>query len=163
MEAPTEARIELSAGGVVFRLSAAGAVEVLLIQDSYRNWGFPKGHVEGGESREGAAIRECREETGLTRLEIVGEIATTDWYFRSAGALVHKFCDYFVLIADPAEKARPRAVEGIQDCAWLDPEAASERITYANARRVLRRAVQHPRIRNGLELPSDAASRARGK
>ncbi|NIR45038.1 MAG: NUDIX domain-containing protein [Gemmatimonadetes bacterium] len=163
MEVPTEARIELSAGGVVFRPSASGAVEVLLIQDSYGNWGFPKGHVEEGESREEAATRECREETGLEGLELVGEVAATDWYFRAAGALVHKFCDYFVLLADPTAEARPRTAEGIQDCSWLDPDAAAERITYANARHVLRRALRHPRIVDGPEPLRKGRSRVRGK
>ena len=38
---------ETSAGGVVFRRIADGYA-VLLIKDSYKNWGFPKGHVEPG-------------------------------------------------------------------------------------------------------------------
>jgi len=47
----SHARDETSAGGVVFRMDA-GQPLYLLIRDSYKNWGFPKGHVESGEQAE---------------------------------------------------------------------------------------------------------------
>ena len=72
------ARRETSAGGVVFRRAADGqgppAALFLLIRDSYRNWGFPKGHLETGEVPEGAAVREVGEETGLVTLHVQGAI-----------------------------------------------------------------------------------------
>ena len=141
-------RIELSAGGVVYRNGPGGAPEVLLILDGYGNWGWPKGHIEPGESPEQAAIRECREETGLTRLTLVAPVGTTDWYFRAGNVLVHKFCDYFLLEADPAEEAKPQRAEGIQDCFWMDPKAAASRVTYSNARQVLESALE---LRPGVE------------
>ena len=61
------AREEVSAGGIVVRHDD-GAHCVLLIRDSYRNWGFPKGHVEPGEAPPDAALREVAEETGLSGL-----------------------------------------------------------------------------------------------
>lgn len=157
----TAARIELSAGGVVFRRSSLGTIEVLLIQDSYGNWGFPKGHIEEGESRQEAALRECREETGLSELEVVGEVATSDWYFRAAGDLVHKYCDYFAMVADPNATARPQTAEGIQRCVWLSLAEAEDKVTYVNARDVLRRAVRHPAT-DGL-ASANVVRRARGR
>ena len=144
------ARIEESAGGVICRITN-GEIEALLIKDSYANWGFPKGHVEPGETLEQTALRECREETGLQRLEVAGSVATTDWYFRAGGTLVHKFCDYFLLMADPREQAIPQIAEGIRECAWMSPAEAVARVTYHNARQVLGRALENPR------LASDAA------
>ena len=41
-------REEVSEGGIVVRHDA-GIPHVLLILDRYRNWGFPKGHVEANE------------------------------------------------------------------------------------------------------------------
>lgn len=133
----TFANIELSAGGVILRRGEEGAVEVLLIEDSYGNWGFPKGHVEAGETAEEAARRECSEETGLADLRTIGSIGATDWYFRSAVGLVHKFCDYFLFEAPPGSEARPQHGEGIRACSWMDPDDALARVTYANARTVL--------------------------
>src|SRR6267154_2324888 len=59
------AQRETSAGGVVFRRPPDGEPRFLLIRDSYRNWGFPKGHLEPGEPPADAARREVAEETGL--------------------------------------------------------------------------------------------------
>src|SRR2546428_1866488 len=39
---------ETSAGGVVFRRGGGAVVRVLLIRDSYKNWGFPQGHLQAG-------------------------------------------------------------------------------------------------------------------
>ena len=54
-----------SCGVIPFRRTAGGA-ELLLILQSNGCWSFPKGHMERGESEEATALRELREETGLT-------------------------------------------------------------------------------------------------
>jgi 8-oxo-dGTP pyrophosphatase MutT (NUDIX family) len=136
-----KARIELSAGGVIYRGTPGGGFDVLLIKDGYGNWGFPKGHVEAGESSAEAALRECCEETGLTLLQARDAVGMTDWYFRAGETLVHKYCDYFLVEGDAAEEPTPQSVEGIQACEWLAPADAVSRVTYANARRLLERAV----------------------
>lgn len=138
------ARQETSAGGVVFRMLPAseGAIArplFLLIRDSYRNWGFPKGHVEQGELPETAALREVAEETGLRELALRGPVETIDWYFRFRGRLIHKVCHFFLMETDRAETA-PQRTEGITACRWAAFGEACEVISYANARGVLRRA-----------------------
>lgn len=131
-------RREESAGSVVVRNSERGTL-FLLIRDPYHNWGLPKGHIESGEGAEQAARREVAEETGLTQLELLGDVATIDWYFQDRRDRVHKFCRFF-LFASPAGETRPEHGEGISECAWLSYEEALERITYDNAREVLRAA-----------------------
>jgi ADP-ribose pyrophosphatase YjhB (NUDIX family) len=138
------AKRETSAGGVVFRMEA-GAERTgprplfLLIRDSYRNWGFPKGHVEEGELPETAALREVAEETGVRDLVLRGPVETIDWYFRFRGRLIHKVCHFFLMETDRAEAA-PQRTEGITACRWALYEEACQVISYANAREVLRRA-----------------------
>ena len=131
-------RREDSAGGVVIRRTSDGT-SFLLIRDPYHNWGLPKGHVEAGETPEAAARREVAEETGLADLELVDDVATIDWYFQDRQDRVHKFCRFF-LFASPTGEARPELREGISECVWLPFEEAIERITYDNAREVLREA-----------------------
>ena len=56
----------LSCGVVIVRRTDAGWLTLML--RAYRNWDFPKGLVEQGETPIEAAVREVREETGITRL-----------------------------------------------------------------------------------------------
>lgn len=146
-------RIELSAGGVIYRENPReNGLQILVIKDGYGNWGFPKGHLEEGETPRAAALRECSEETGLDRLQATEWVGMTDWYFRDGGVVVHKFCDYFLLQAQPGEKARPQRGEGIRACKWMSPRDATKRVTYENARHILERALA--RMRGGRDGPS---------
>jgi len=132
------AKEETSAGGVVYRI-VDGSPLYLLIRDSYRNWGFPKGHVEEGELPDDAALREVSEETGLSDLAMRGLIETIDWHFRFRGTLIHKIC-HFYLMETAESTTSPQRTEGITACRWLPFGAAEELISYANARDVLRKA-----------------------
>lgn len=144
------ARVEHSAGGVVLR-RIDGEIHVLVIRDPYRNWGLPKGHLEDGEDSREAALREVREETGLDELTLGPELGTIDWHFRLDGRLVHKFCDFF-LMASPAGRAEPEVSEGISEVAWVPLGEASRRVTYGNARWVVRRAVERVEAGDGSPL-----------
>jgi 8-oxo-dGTP pyrophosphatase MutT (NUDIX family) len=122
---------------------AAGAARplFLIIRDSYDNWGFPKGHVENGERPEAAALREVCEETGLGSLTVRGTIDTIDWYFRFRGRLIHKICHFYLMETDRADTS-PQRAEGITACRWEAYEEASQLVSYANARDVLRLAYE---------------------
>lgn len=137
---------ETSAGGVVY-LIRDGQPLFLLIRDSYRNWGFPKGHLEPDEVADRAAMREVAEETGLRSLKLGGEIDVIDWQFRFRGRLVHKFCHFF-LIESADDATSPQREEGITACRWLPLDEALSIISYANARGVLKRASEMIGSRN---------------
>jgi 8-oxo-dGTP pyrophosphatase MutT (NUDIX family) len=134
----SHARDETSAGGIVFRMDA-GQPLYLLIRDSYKNWGFPKGHVEPGEQPEAAALREVKEETGLIDLTIRAPIDTIDWFFRFRGRLIHKVCHFYLMETAEATTS-PQRAEGITACRWTRFEEAQSLISYGNARELLRRA-----------------------
>ncbi|MGQ0647797.1 MAG: NUDIX hydrolase [Gemmatimonadaceae bacterium] len=131
---------EVSAGGIVVRRATDGPF-FLVIRDSYRNWGFPKGHLESGESASDAALREVSEETGLEGLRLVSAIDTIDWYFRFRGRLVHKVCHFYLLETD-SDRTTPQRDEGITACRWETYDRAAELVSYENARGVLRRAFE---------------------
>jgi len=139
----SRAQRETSAGGVVFRREG-GVTRFLLIRDSYRNWGFPKGHLEAAEPPAEAARREVTEETGLEDLALHGPIKVIDWYFRFQGKTIHKYCHFF-LFESKRGTAVPQKEEGITECAWHPLEEALRTISYDNARDVLRSAAEMER------------------
>ena len=65
----SEARREVSAGIIVYRMTKQG-VKFLLLYHGGGYWNFPKGHLEGEEKSLAAAIRETAEETGLRQNEL---------------------------------------------------------------------------------------------
>ena len=132
---------ETSAGGVVFRRGDGDQPVFLLIRDSYRNWGLPKGHLEAGEEAADAALREVAEETGLADLVLHAPIQEIDWFFRFRRRLIHKTCAFFLMESAAGEPC-PQQDEGITACRWLPFEAALRTVSYANAREVLSAAGQ---------------------
>ena len=133
------AELEVSAGGIVFRRLPDDGPRFLLIRDSYDNWGFPKGHLEDGESPAEAALRETIEETGLEPLVLQGPIRVIDWHFRFRGRHIHKYCHFFLFESQAGEPA-PQTAEGITACQWRSLDEALEALSYDNARGVLKRA-----------------------
>lgn len=131
---------EWSAGGVVVRMEEDGP-HLLLIRDAYRNWGLPKGHLEEGEAEEEAALREVREETGLSDVEITADLGVIDWFFRLRGRTIHKYCRFFLMLSRSGDPV-PEVSEGISECRWLPLHDAIRRVTYDNARDVLRVAAR---------------------
>jgi 8-oxo-dGTP pyrophosphatase MutT (NUDIX family) len=151
------AELEVSAGGIVFRRVPGEGAKYLLIRDSYNNWGFPKGHLEGNESPDEAALRETAEETGLRRLVLKGPIRVIDWHFRFRGRHIHKYCHFF-LFESPEGEPCPQVDEGITACQWRSLGEALEILSYDNARGVLKRAGEMVRT-----LVAIGAGRAGGR
>ena len=126
-----------SAGGVVVRdgrlllISTAGG----------KRWQLPKGRVEPGETSEQAAVREVREETGVTG-RIVAPLPGVDYWFAEGRAKrIRKHVDYYLLAYVSGSEADfdPREVVGAN---WFPGEEALAKLSHANERRVAEQALQ---------------------
>lgn len=62
---------EKSCGGVLFTRSAEG-LRYVLVRSLAGHYGFPKGHMEPGETEEETALREIREEVGVRARLLAG-------------------------------------------------------------------------------------------
>jgi 8-oxo-dGTP diphosphatase len=66
-----------AAGGVVWRRSGDGGIEIALVhRPKYDDWSLPKGKLDEGEGFEEAALREVWEETGM-RCELGRDLGET--------------------------------------------------------------------------------------
>jgi len=100
--------VEKSAGVVVFHVEKNEEIKYLFLKHKPASWDFPKGLIEKGETPEKAALRECREETGLQGINIIpGFKKTIKFFFKvkygyqlerglKMGETVLKFVTYFV-------------------------------------------------------------------
>ena len=150
-------RKERSAGVVVFRTAGAGG-RLYLLLDYGRFWDYPKGHVERGEDDAAAALRELAEETGIADAELVRGFAKEIVYFfrdRTKG-LIRKEVVFFVA-ATTTEKVRISHEHS--GSAWLSYEDALERLTYANAKQVLRAAEEFLHANHERATPPSNARR----
>ena len=129
---------EISSGGVVVR-RAAERYEVCLVSDG-RHWGFPKGHVEAGETPEAAALREIAEETGIALESLVlrAPLPPSEYVYRrpNHGALVFKRVHHFIVEAPEGTALHPDPAE-IAEAAWLGFDEAKARLSFKNSVSVL--------------------------
>jgi 8-oxo-dGTP pyrophosphatase MutT (NUDIX family) len=134
------------AGAIIVR---AGKSEprVLLVtaRRNPRNWIFPKGHIERGETRKDAAVREAREEAGITGT-VAGRAGTMTFDFRDNLYRVH----YFVVTTEEAGKER----EG-RRLRWCRYKQALRKLTYDETREMLREA--WPIVQKALRRPTRSA------
>ncbi len=119
---------EKSCGAVVYRRQS-GKIEYLLILNkkpgTAGHWGFPKGHVETGETEEETARREILEETGLPVRFIPG-FRTVSHYSPRPGA--EKDAIYFLAELVMGEiKLQESEVAAYK---WCTPETAMDLLTH---------------------------------
>jgi 8-oxo-dGTP pyrophosphatase MutT (NUDIX family) len=136
---------EISAGGVVYRRED-DRIEVVLASRRTRRgelaWGLAKGGIEEGESTEDAAIREVREETGLTA-EIEGSLGDTKYFYVWEDTRIRKTVHFFLMRhtgGDPQDRD-----DEMEEVRWFPLERALKRAAYRGERDVLQRAAERLR------------------
>ena len=127
-----------AAGGVVYRWSAAGQLEILLIKKQDGFWTLPKGRIELGEDERTAVAREVAEETS-----VIGEVGVMVrqvlYTIQKDGRQRRKTVSYY-LVRAVSGRPRPQARERILRVRWFAIGMALRRIRRRRLRNVVRAA-----------------------
>jgi len=128
---------ETSAGIVLFRKEDSKILFLLLHYPS-GHWDFVKGKMEKRESIHETAIRETKEETGITDITFFDDFEEwIEYNFQYQGELVHKKVVFF--LAETKTKEVKISHEHL-DYTWMDYNTSMEKTTFDNAKTVLTRA-----------------------
>ncbi len=107
--------------------------EVYLIQHRTLYWGFPKGHPEPGETPHATAVRELKEETGLTLVRfLLGETLLEEFFFEKAGRKILKKVYYF--LAEVTGQAQIIDEKEIVSGTWVPVARVSSIMTHASGK-----------------------------
>ena len=123
-----ECLYESSCGAVIFH-DIKGEVRYLLIKNKRSaHWGFPKGHIERGETKEQTALREVQEETGL-RVKLIEGFSCLSKY------RVEKTVTIFA--ATTPSTVIHMQKEEIEDYIWLTYDRALSLLRFDNDKSIL--------------------------
>ena len=130
-------------GGAVWRRVPTGVDVVLVHRPAYDDWAFPKGKLEPGETDEQAAVREVREETGLS-CRLGTELPSTTYVDDQGRPKLVRYWSMTVArgatpasgVSVGAPSARtplapePKARHEIDEVYWAPIDEARRRLTY---------------------------------
>lgn len=134
-------RDQTSAGGVVYRGEKGRAEVVIVSVGPQHRWQLPKGLVDNGENPEVTAVREAREEGGVSS-EIVQHIETIEyWYAGLENGIRVRFHKrvHFYLMKYLSGDTKDHDWE-VNEARWVPVEDAANQLAFDNERRVMDRA-----------------------
>jgi len=127
---------ENSAGAVIFITDPD--VKYLLLHYEAGHWDFPKGHIEEQETEEETVKREVEEETGIKDIEIIPDFKEKiNYYFKQDNKLINKDVVFYLAKTETEQIKISHEHIGF---IWLSYDTAMEKLTYKNAKDILRKA-----------------------
>jgi 8-oxo-dGTP diphosphatase len=118
-----KADVVRAAGGVVWRRRGGGVQVLVVHRPKYDDWSLPKGKLDRGETYLRAAVREVREETGLT-CEVGPELARSRY---TDGKGRPKVVRYWAM---QAVKGSFAANDEVDEIRWLPLGRAAKLLSY---------------------------------
>jgi bis(5'-nucleosidyl)-tetraphosphatase len=142
-----------SSGGVVYRWDKDSPLFLLLGSEKRGTWCLPKGLIEPDEEEVTTAIREVREETGVSRVKIKGKIGLIRYQFGFRAKTFDKTVHFFLFETDQADSKVGSEHDYME---WMPFEKALETLSYPNEKEVLSKAKEMIQAKGGP--PSGAQS-----
>ncbi|MEJ2696080.1 MAG: NUDIX hydrolase [Candidatus Sulfobium sp.] len=136
---PASLRRQTSSGGVIFRRREGRAEVVLVSVKGGKVWCLPKGLIDKGETPEVTAVREVREETGLTGKIVDGLGDITYWYYIKGENVKCRKTVHFFLLEYVSGNTGQHDLE-VDDSQWFPIGEALEKISFKGDRSILERA-----------------------
>ncbi|OGI22531.1 MAG: hypothetical protein A2808_03200 [Candidatus Moranbacteria bacterium RIFCSPHIGHO2_01_FULL_55_24] len=144
---------ETSVGAVVFSVNREGKREYLLLHYPSGHFDFAKGHIEPGETEEMTLRRETEEETGIADLKVFSKRTSIRYFYVAKGnerarriregRAIWIFKDVHFYPAQTTNGQRVILSHEHVGSLWLPYEQALQKVTFENARRVLRETESH--------------------
>jgi NTP pyrophosphohydrolases including oxidative damage repair enzymes len=146
METYPKMNTERSAGIITYHL-AEGKPKFLLLHYQSGHWGFPKGHIEAGETEEQTALRELAEETAIDRVFLINRFkGNINYYFTQNKQTIYKEVIFFLAESPTKEVALCEEHIGFR---WLTYDMAIKALTFKNEQELLIKAENHIKNNRG--------------
>lgn len=127
---------EHSAGVIVYYTDRYNQRTYLLLHYLSGHWDLPKGKLENEETEQEAALRELKEETGLTTSLLPNFSQSLSYIFKNRdGALISKDVTFFIGEVNTQEIKLSSEHIGYQ---WLSLNEALTLLTFRNAQQLLK-------------------------
>jgi len=104
----------LAAGGLV-----ENEKEEILFIFRRGKWDLPKGKLDKGEKLESCALREVKEETGLTQLNLDRALGISYHTYHEGSKHILKESHWWAMSTKGNEKLKPQTEEDITDIKWV--------------------------------------------
>ena len=107
----------------------------------FRNgkWDLPKGKIEEGEETMNAAMREVREECGISDVAIVRELISTYHTYNVLNKRILKKTVWFEMFCKDSAELKPQIEEGITMVKWMNKDETLKALnnTYESVKEVI--------------------------
>ena len=125
-----------AAGGIVVNESKI----LVLHRPSENETRLPKGHIDSGETPQGASLREVQEESGLVGLKIIDDLGAQLVEFDFNDCHIVRTEYYFLM--ELTNDYQQGESEAQFDPEWVDINIAINLLTYESEKEWVRRAIE---------------------
>src|SRR6184192_4868955 len=127
----------ISSGGVVYRVEDGIPLFLLLTSNKRGIWCLPKGLIEENEDEVTTAMREVREETGVSRVKLRGKVGQIKYQFGFRAKTFDKTVHFFLFETDQADAKVGTEHDAME---WMPFEKALQSLSYPNEKEMLSKA-----------------------